>query len=135
MSVDETLGVTPQHKHRRHLRTDVRDSAALQDVTIAVESIDSKELRPSSKPYGRGKQRKVAKRIKGESTTSKPLPPAFKNETPLFWKTVDVFDSPAPDSEDWLWQEPAAAESKDEVHEIDTKESEGVGMTGWGREK
>ena len=41
-----------------------------------------------------------------------------------------MFDSPAPDNEDWLWQEPAAAESKDEVHEIDTKESEGVGMTG-----
>ena len=85
------------------------------------------ELLPSSitlRKKGKSK-RKSKKGAKNKATTPKAMPPAFKNETPFFWKTVDVFDSPVPGNEDWLWHEANAAESKEEVPELDTKEPEG----------
>ena len=94
----------------------------MQDATNAAAALDAM-TRSKTKANRRSNKKP---RSGGAATTPKPpLPKPFEAETPFMWETINVFDSPAPDNEAWLWEaESAPAETKNEAEEVDSKTPE-----------
>ena len=116
-SVGAVMGVTPGGRTRGHLG----DAAAIQEAAGAAEALDQLRIEPSSRTAR--KNRRSKSKVKERSKTrskgsgkpareSRPLPRAFTGDSPFLWHTIDAFNTPTPDGDQWMWGEHGDQETK-----------------------